>query len=82
MMWKLLTKHIRKDIFYFLKSRGLIPEEQKWCPWGTAECGPMLVTVPSVVRLLVPVLVLAVLFVTTTFSSYGVARGVVGGARV
>ena len=34
-----------------------------------ARCGPMLVTVPNVVWLLVTVLVVAVMFVTTTFAS-------------
>ena len=29
MMWKILTAHIREDIYYSLKSRGLFLEEQK-----------------------------------------------------
>ena len=40
MMWKILTSHIRKKIYYSLISRGLFPNEQKGCrkgSRGTAE---------------------------------------------
>ena len=40
MMWKILTAQIREDIYYFLTSRRLFPDEQKGCckgSRGTAE---------------------------------------------
>ena len=40
MMWKISTAQIRKDIYYSLTSRGLLPDEQKGChkgSRGTAE---------------------------------------------
>ena len=40
MMWKILTAHIREDIYYSLTSGGLFPDKQKGChkgPRGTAE---------------------------------------------
>ena len=40
LMWKILTAHIREEIYYSLASRRLFPEEQKGChkcSRGTAE---------------------------------------------
>ena len=40
MMWEILTVQIREEIYYSLTSRGLFPDEQKWCckgSRGTAE---------------------------------------------
>ena len=40
MMWKILTAQMREEIYYFLTSRGLFPEEQTGCCKGfrgTAE---------------------------------------------
>ena len=40
MMWKILTAQIREEIYYWLTSRGLFPDEQKGCykeTRGTAE---------------------------------------------
>ena len=40
MMWKILTAHIREEIYYSLTSHGLFPDEQKGCckgSRGTAE---------------------------------------------
>ena len=40
MMWKILTAQIREEIYHYLTSRGLFPDEQKGCckgSRGTAE---------------------------------------------
>ena len=34
-MWKLLTAQIREEIYYSLTSRGLFPDDQKWCRKGS-----------------------------------------------
>ena len=42
MMWKILTTQIREEMYYSLISRGLFPEEQKWCCKGNRRTKELL----------------------------------------
>ena len=42
MMWKILTTQIREEIYYWLTSRGLFPDEQKGCCKGSRGIAELL----------------------------------------
>ena len=42
MMWKIPTAQIREKIYYSLTSRGLLPDEQKWCHRGSRDTAELL----------------------------------------
>ena len=50
MMWKILTAHVREEIYYSLTSRRLFPDEQKGCHKGSRGTAELLYIDPNILN--------------------------------